>query len=84
MKIDIQILKDSINEQIQTINDGLSGKIIPSLGKFDAINQLGTISSIVLVMYQRVENENEDFKKEIWDLKRESDTLIEKLFSELM
>ncbi|MCU7667216.1 hypothetical protein [Bacillus thuringiensis] len=84
MKIDIQILRDSINEQLQAINDGLSGKITPSLSKFDAINQLGTISAIVLGMYQRVENENEDFKKEIWDLKRESDTLIDKLFSELM
>ncbi|MEJ1517297.1 hypothetical protein R3O67_29235 [Bacillus cereus] len=84
MKIDIQILKDSINEQLQAINEGLSGKIEPSLSKFDAINQLGTISAIVLGMYQKVENESEHFKEEIWNLKKESDTLIEKLFSELM
>ncbi|MDA1675083.1 hypothetical protein [Bacillus cereus group sp. TH152-1LC] len=84
MQIDIQILKDSINEQIQAINDGLSGKITPNLNKFDAINQLGTISAIVLGMYQKVENESEDFKEEIWNLKKESDTLLSKLFSELM
>lgn len=49
----------------------------PSINKYEALRVLGTISSLVIGLYDRVEDEM--LKEEIWQLKKKVDDLYQKL-----
>ncbi|MEK5071783.1 hypothetical protein [Sporosarcina sp. FSL K6-1508] len=78
MKIDIQILKEVMDYRVKEIKSQFYGTINPKINKYEAIERLGEISAIVLTLHEKVE---EPLKEPVWELKHESDTLIEKLFS---
>jgi hypothetical protein len=80
MQLDINLLKNAINTEIESINESYEGKQLPTIDKFEAISRLGTLSALVITMYENVEEQG--LKDEIWNLKKPSDLLIEKLFSE--
>lgn len=82
MTIKIEILKEVINSHVTDILRDLEGKnelIIPRISKYEAIDRLGLISSIVISLHDKVENQ--PLKDEIWELKNKSDKSIKKLLS---
>lgn len=78
MNISTKILKEVIDSRVATINEQLTGICEPKINKYEAIEKLGVISALVLDLYDKVD---EPLKDSVWELKHESDTLIEKLFS---
>lgn len=75
--IDVKLLKSVIVEQVNDLVEKLNGNMEPSINKYEALRALGTISSLVIGLYDRVEDEM--LKEEIWQLKKEADDLYQKL-----
>lgn len=79
MELDTNLLKNAINTEIESINESYEGKQLPTIDKFEAISRLGTLSALIITMCENVEDQA--LKDEIWDIKKPSDILIEKLFT---
>lgn len=75
--IEVKLLKSAIEEQVNDIVERLNGKMEPSITKYDALRALGTISSLIISLYDRIEDET--LKEEVWNLKGKSDDLYHKL-----
>lgn len=84
MNINIELLKEAIDHNVKNIIEKMQGELHPTLTKHEAVEHLGVISAIVISLFEKArenekENYSEDMLREIWDLKKESDNLIEKL-----
>jgi len=75
--IEVNLLRSVIEDQVKDIVKQLNGSLEPSITKFEALNSLGTISSLVIGLYDRIENEA--LKEEVWQLKKSADDLFQKL-----
>ena len=81
MQIELKILKEVVDQHVKEISDQLEGEVntpFQKMTKFEAIEKLGLISSLVISLEDKVNDST--LREKIWDLKREADTMIEKLF----
>lgn len=77
MSIELDVLKEVIDSMVDTVKKQLEGNIKPSMSKYEAISTLGTISALVINLYDKTEDES--LRVEIWALKEESDNTLQKL-----
>lgn len=75
--IEVNLLKSVIEGQVNNIEAQLNGKMLPTLTKYEALRELGSISSLVISLYDRIADEN--LKEEVWKLKESADDLYQKL-----
>lgn len=75
--IEVHLLESVIEEQVKDIVDQLNGNMKPTINKYEALKSLGTISSLVIGLYERIEDEA--LKEKVWQLKRTADDLYQKL-----
>lgn len=75
--IEVHLLESVIEEQVKDIVDQLNGNMKPTINKYEALKSLGTISSLVIGLYERIEDE--ELKEKVWQLKRTADDLYQKL-----
>ncbi|MEG1482888.1 MAG: hypothetical protein RSA57_03725 [Cetobacterium sp.] len=82
MNIKIALIENSISNVVSTTLEQLKGVIEPTISEEEAIIKLGTISEVVLTLYDQAKknNINDDVLEYIWELKRESDTNLQILF----
>lgn len=81
MNIDISLIESAIDNMISTTTEQMNGKCEPGLSKNEAITKLGTISALVLYLYDEVKTKNEcnEVIEKVWKLKEKSDILSSKL-----
>jgi len=79
VEININLLKEVIEAHVKGIEEQLEGISEPKINKFEAIKELGVLSSIVINLHVKVEEQ--ELKDKVWELKHEADTLIERLFT---
>lgn len=75
--IDIEILKNTFDEVVESIREQLEGNLQPKINKEDARRKLGALSEVVLTLYDKVEDE--ELKEQIWKLKESSDNMYQQL-----
>lgn len=77
MFIQVDLLRKVIDEQVDTIKKQIEGSIQPTISKHEAIKELGTISALVIGLYDKLEDN--ELKAEVWSLKEEADNTFQKL-----
>ena len=77
MYIQVELLKKVIDAQVDTIKKQFQGTIQPTFSKYEALDKLGIISSIILGIYDKLEDSK--LKEEVWSLKEEADNLYQEL-----
>ena len=85
MGIDIKLIESTLNDMYKTVENRLNGEEHPELTSREAITMLGTISAFVITLCDKAKEEGLEQAelKAIWELKKESDTLLQKLFEEM-
>lgn len=77
MTIEITLIKQAIDEMVDTIKEQLEVDMQPSISKYDAIRKLGAISEFVLGLYDKLEDDN--LKVQVWALKANADDMYQEL-----
>ncbi|MBQ0140190.1 MAG: hypothetical protein KBT36_12960 [Kurthia sp.] len=75
--IDIEILKNTFDEVVESFREQLEGNLQPKIYKEDALRKLGALSEVVLTLYDKVEDD--ELKEQIWKLKESSDNMYQQL-----
>jgi|GEM_PF-4913145 len=83
MKIDITLIENAINIVVKDILQELNGEL--SITNYEAIGRLGAISSFVINLRDEAKEQGyqDDVLERIWELKREADNNLQKLFEEI-
>ena len=85
MNISINFIEKAINKEVENILGQMKGNIEPRISRREAISKLGTISSLVLNLYEQSKNNqfNDEELEKIWNLKVDSDKSLQILFEKV-
>ncbi len=75
--LEVKLIKIAIDSQVATIQEKLNGAMLPTLSKYEALRELGTISALVIGIYDQIEDDV--LKEQVWQLKAGADNLYQQL-----